>query len=139
MCRREQGNYHHVPIVTDFNQPSLKWIQRCSFSLRPLKVNENAQMNCFDLFQPLTPPPFVITSTRKPSTPSEQTTLSTTKAPFTTHKPEGKICNVLFQARYHRNTCFVSKGSLIFITQRNGSSCQLFRSEDYVLNSFSTT
>ncbi|XP_068692933.1 uncharacterized protein [Montipora foliosa] len=99
MCRREHGNYHHVPIVTDFNQPSLKWIQRCSFSLRPLKVNENAQMNCFDLFQPLTPPPFVITSTRKPSTPSEQTTLSTTKAPFTTHEPEGPCVHI----RFHNN------------------------------------
>ncbi|KAK2566034.1 Matrix metalloproteinase-9 [Acropora cervicornis] len=49
VCHSIDKSYHRVPVVANYNEPSLKWFRRCSFVLRPLGVNENVRMNCLDL------------------------------------------------------------------------------------------
>ena len=85
ICHSIFKSYHRVPIVADYNEPSSKWMRRCSFVLRPLGGNENARMNCLDLFvQTSTIAPKTI-STTKSNPPKITSTLP--------HKPEGKkIC-----------------------------------------------
>ena len=87
ICRSIYKSYHRVAIVTDFNVDSVSWLHRCAFTLRPLRENENAQMNCFESVKPTKPPGILrISSLSTPSTPSPRPTTKPTP-----HKPEGKI------------------------------------------------
>lgn len=90
ICRSENKDYHRTAIVTDFNMASLTWLKKCSFALRPLAPNENAQMNCFDVIQPPEAPgPQITTSTPKHANVTTPTTLPTV-TPTTSHKHPGK-------------------------------------------------
>ncbi len=67
------------------------WLERCAFMLRPLRVNEDPHMNCYNTFQPSTPPGIPVTTMTTPLQTIKTTpTTRPTTAP-TPHKPEGKM------------------------------------------------
>lgn len=70
---------------------STHWLDRCTFALRPLSAKEDPRMNCYNTFQPYTPPgtPVItMTTTLKPIKTTPTTRPTTAPTP---HKPEGKM------------------------------------------------
>ena len=97
ICRGLHKDYHRTEIVTDYNMADTAWLKRCSFALRPLAANENAQMNCFDTLQPPKPSgipgissPQTTISTPPQTNKTTPTTPPVTTNPTTPHKHDGK-------------------------------------------------
>ena len=89
VCESHDSSYHMTNLVARYNEPTITWIQRCSFVIRYPSPNEALNMNCYAVLPQL---PVI---TRKPTivikTNSTFTSINlTTPAPPTTAPPPKK-------------------------------------------------
>ncbi|XP_032227275.2 uncharacterized protein LOC5503106 isoform X2 [Nematostella vectensis] len=51
VCESRETSFHVTDLVARYNEPTIAWLQRCSFVIRPIEGRESATMNCFEVLK----------------------------------------------------------------------------------------